>query len=912
MLDYEPYVLTVFQTDAEWTRNRSQGNDPFRTVRDDIDDSCRKYRDRVAENFQRLQKSWELSSELRKELDPTLFTAHHFSIFGIADQLSMALFDDFDPCHAIAAEMKTGLADLTIAMCPKGFNSIGLASAKELLQLDPMETPLLAFTKLKLDGVGILAAGTEFQKSVFDVMASKINGAIHSPVNRDINCGRFVLLDLLGSEEVGLLMLTNNYSCAMSAVFACRSIRYNELSNFKSLNFERVFCREDLSVAQNHVFSGSRTILGVRAQETGPIGDVSKVFGKVTGQCRITVPAGHIDNALEDVGRLESDTISPVLEDVDVQFVSVGSDDFVINFGQQDESKAGRVVETKHAIHFVAKLIEALQSSQNGKEWRNVVEMITDLQVPVPRTILSDCRAAEGHSANVLTILNTIRRATLFELASLRQTTRTKGVPVVLRRMIEHLYQTVVLRLTDPLSWESMLDSIDVLRVFYEFLTETKMHPTVDPFHFMSNSSVDEIAEILTALDSIISHRVAKPFSLFSDMALDYRGGLQQLVYASSAMTMLGSLLWQGFVGNDNVDRKTRIGLATRIQIAPGLTVKFYVNVTNPLAVIKADVPHILDIATYPDFFHEVAHLIFDSIKRRDWKLESLDERSDEFQGEVFAHFFTLRHLFEGDSDLFVTHYLNTFFTQEYGDGYSAKQQTDDLLFKLSAVFDQMFVASAIQDWAVGGFTNTPDLSDMAFRSSLQRYSRFFRDPQNRWSDFREVMTKFFEKRFKRTRKAFQQNSNRFLKSIRNAISTIDGILNQNQELSINFEAICSVLRNYVAFLNQNDPSTLQLEEQRGMPFFDVSRKCDFFLHRLVDGEKKAEITFPTDRNPPSHFLVDIGAGGSTNKFCVIPSARAARMSLQCQSIKKIWSCAAKLRRDKFAELASQFGPECS
>jgi hypothetical protein len=719
------------------------------------------------------------------------------------------------------------------------------------------------------------------------------------------------LLELLGSEEVGLLMLSNNYTACMSAVFSARSIRYRDLPDLEKIDFAKLFGRDKVSVEFNHVFSGSRTTLGVRCVESSPIGYVDKVTGNISGASRIRVPAGHIMNALNDFQGI-ANGCSLVPQDQGTQFVTVGSEDLVLDFGQQDYSTAGRVVQTKEALTYVAKLITKMQSSPPDKEWRNVSEMITDLHVPVPRKVLEACLAENGHSANVLTILNNIRLNPLFKLDDLRGTTCTKGVPVVLRRILEHFYQTVVLRLTDPLSWESMLDSLDTLRVFYDFLTDVKPSEPTSRLRIMSNQDVDEIAEIVAALDSVISHRVAKPFSTNSDMALDYRGGLQQLVYASSAMTMIGSILWQAFFPIKGCQEKERIGLATRIQIGPGLNVKYYGNVTRPLAVIKADVPHILDIATYPDFFHEVAHLIFDSIKQNTWKPHSLSSRSDELLGEVFAHFLTLRLVFKSDQGLFGVHQINSFFTQIYGDGSTEDEQDDDLLFSLSAVFDQIFVAMAFDDWVGSDTKKPPDLSDAAFRSCLKKFARYFKDRNDRWNCFTEVMVRFFAKRFRRTRKDFQKHSSRFECSIKTAVSTIEKMFRENTELASDFRDMCSVLRNYVAFLNQNNVEKWQIKENDQEPFFDVSRNCDFFLHRKVMGDRMTQVIFPKDRLPPAFFLVNVGAGGSTTRYCVIPRARAERMSLQCASIKEMWNHASKLRRDKFAELAPQFFPSGS
>lgn len=922
MVDYEPYVLTLFQTDAEWTRKRSKEGDPFALARQVIDQGCIKYRLGVSERFERIEKTWKLPDVLNEKLDECLYKPQHFSIFGMADQLSMVLFDDFDPCHAIAAEIETGLADLAIAMCPKiestrletakGLKRTkGLETAKELLQSEPSETPLFAFTKFKLDGAGTLAGGIEFQEKVFQRMADNISNAVEISMRDEASIFRFALLELLGSEEVGLLMLSNNYTACMSAVFSARSIQYRDLPGFEEIDFAKLFGRGGVSVAFNHVFSGSRTTLGVRCGESSPIGDVDKVIGNISGASRIRVPAGHIMNALSDFQSI-ANVSSLVPQDQGKQFVTVGSEDLVLDFGQQDYSTAGRIVQTKEALTYVANLIAKMQSSPNDKAWRNVTEMITDLQVPVPRKVLEACLAEDGHSANVLTILNNIRLNPLFELLKLRNITCTKGVPVVLRRILEHFYQTVGLRLTDPLSWESILDSIDILRVFYDFLTDVKPSELFNRFRIMSNQDVDEIAEIVAALDSVISHRVAKPFSANSDMALDYRGGLQQLVYASSAMTMFGSILWQAFFPVKGCQEKERVGLATRIQIGPGLNVKYYVNVNRPLAVIKADVPHILDIATYPDFFHEVAHLIFDSIKQNTWKPHSLSYRSDELLGEIFAHFLTLRLVFKSDHGLFGVHQINSFFTQIYGDGSTEDEQDDDLLFSLSAVFDQVFVAMAFDDWVGSGFKNRPDLSDDAFEACLKKFARYFKDRNDRWNSFSKVMVSFFVKRFRRTRKDFQKHSSRFECSINIAVSTIEKMFRENEELASEFGEMCSVLRNYVAFLNQNNVANWQVKENDQMPFFDVKNNCDFFLHREVMGDRKTQVYFPKDRLPPAFFLVNVGAGGSTTRYCVIPKARAERMSLQCASIKKMWNLAAKLRRDKFAELATQFFPSDS
>jgi hypothetical protein len=291
-------------------------------------------------------------------------------------------------------------------------------------------------------------------------------------------------------------------------------------------------------------------------------------------------------------------------------------------------------------------------------------------------------------------------------MRDLHKYTGRSGLPDKLRQTIEGLYQMFFTVLADPLRFDMVLDLYDAFAALHRILTrvlwkEMEPRPPWETrLRMLDRVRVHQIAEFVEAVEDALRHRIAKLYTSEGplDMAVDFRGGLNQVLLAASA-SMLCSLglyrrclvepILKQSAGSEYDPREAHgiIGVVSKVSLLPGLAATpvllGYEAIGMPqLAFFRADVPHYLHVASHADYLHEAGHLVFRNVFTPDappefqcphferlWglRLSSRLEDQREFRavsrrlGEVFATFFGHVFLFGSECTTSMLHHMSLF-----------------------------------------------------------------------------------------------------------------------------------------------------------------------------------------------------------------------------------------------------------
>ena len=153
---------------------------------------CAKYRNDIDRNARDFTQANRLRAEESVSVADYLFEPVCYLPFGHADSLSIVLLDDIDPIHYLTSDIRTTVEEVCLALCPKveSFYAGGtdgvLCDLHTLLSIKtkprrhkggtvalslehPFQraTPLLIFSKLKVDGLIAVGPSLLFQQVLF-------------------------------------------------------------------------------------------------------------------------------------------------------------------------------------------------------------------------------------------------------------------------------------------------------------------------------------------------------------------------------------------------------------------------------------------------------------------------------------------------------------------------------------------------------------------------------------------------------------------------------------------------------------------------------------------------------------------------------------------------------------------------
>ena len=505
----------------------------------------------------------------------------------------------------------------------------------------------------------------------------------------------------------------------------------------------------------NHLFRWTTSSILVSPRMIRDGSHDQECSGKASGEIRVQVAAGHRERArdgvISQVGGLEQKL------DGDWDSFPVGEDDLVVPI-VGDTATAPDANRRWVPIGDVLKCwrectARSIAECQSDDRFtgRHFVEMRVDVEVPVPQ-LPPEVKRENGppkgfesepeHYAVLVDVLIRVQEklcpplhpdaaATAESVDKLPLNTpdlyhwqRRVGLPVKLRQTIESLYQMFFAVLADSYRFDLVLDLYDVLASLHRLIT----HTLADEIRLKDNTGIGgescqasslpildvhcvrQIELLVSAIENALQHRIAKVFPVGNplDMAIDFRGGLNQMILAAGAPMLCSVGLFRRCIVEPELEQlldygtdskwlprpRTTVGVVSRISLLSGmacqpLQMELLTGPYPRLAHYEVDVPHVLDIPSYADYFHEAGHLVFDSLFREKvpigfrgtpveprwadlgplWKMRvsQREDDRDEFcakrllLGEIFALLFGHVFVFGSDRDTALRYHAMAF-----------------------------------------------------------------------------------------------------------------------------------------------------------------------------------------------------------------------------------------------------------
>jgi len=428
---------------------------------------------------------------------------------------------------------------------------------------------------------------------------------------------------------------------------------------------------ESDSMGRNHLFAATYTCLGVnrRAFERP---DKSVIHGVAEVYARVNVNPGHF-KAVEDGTRLALDSFSdnPELQVAEIdqswrQFhrFMVGRYDYDFSLAWGGKERYAPI-PIKVFFRRTASMMELFTEVSKESGETGVMDVSSGMVIPFPRWEGEEGLlrgVAKGHRP-LIPALAMIRDA-LFTpprdkprraedaerepetlcVETLREAMQRLGVPSPLRGTIEYMYGNYAKCLADPLFFEGVLDLYDTFRELHWTVTEF-LPGEQDRFReelpgpkgrrgalsdgFFDSDMVDALGDFVDALQNAATHRISvRPSMEMCDWAIDFRGGLNQLVAAADVPLKCGIGLWKycrrSEFGRNRVHpspstppKGHRVGAVTRLTFHLNVGcrhVRFLPEHPRPMVQLDVNVAHIFNPAKSVEYLHEAAHLILEAL----------------------------------------------------------------------------------------------------------------------------------------------------------------------------------------------------------------------------------------------------------------------------------------------------------
>ncbi|MEZ6033193.1 MAG: hypothetical protein R3C17_08885 [Planctomycetaceae bacterium] len=539
--------------------------------------------------------------------------------------------------------------------------------------------PLLVYAKLKFDALCQVGFGLLFQECAYEVIQSTIARTLQRL--RDdlptVECGcgymqasdidnvSVAIIDLQGPEELGVMVFCSNYSVGMTVIADMRQLTYsslfaagecgvlfNEAVNSSNLFSWLTKIHASLGkstqldgIRDNHIFRWTRTSLAVSpfAMFEKTSRSRKNCHGVMAARTELQIPPGH--NRMAERSAYQC-TISEAMlcEYHKKHIVQIPVGDIDLE-SEPVRDSASSLVTTGAVIDRAHSLREKFGLKGTPERGRNVIDWRTFVSIPIMVADSSaDSEAESRHCPLFTEALPEVQRR-LFESSSstsipsdgklsrrsrldrvlLHERMRTYGVPPVLRRTIECLFQDFSMLLGDYLAFDCVIDLYDAFASLHATLTEhlprvrarelgTRWQSTVP---LLDASRIEHLSRYVGALKIALDHRMAHALkdSSYRDMEIELRGGLNQIIAAADVPLKCGLGLLRQFTPRPLAsERRETVGGITAISIMPGMTsfpLDLGVESHCQLCFIEADVAHVLHVGSFCDYLHEAAHLIF-------------------------------------------------------------------------------------------------------------------------------------------------------------------------------------------------------------------------------------------------------------------------------------------------------------
>ncbi len=881
------------------------------------------------------------------------------------------------------------------------------------------ETPLLVFTKFKMHGLGVLGNGLLFQHLLYKAMVSKIRQTVADLNNTtetsgplqdlminktDINSLKCSLLDLQGSEEVGTLMFCRNYSVAITLVAALRTLTFGDVfidtashhiindSEIHHLIVQYSKGSQDAqsstlnALKSNHVFRWTHSLLAT-SPEACFDPEAPNCRGYVVASPEFIVSPGHHAVVNKELMRGGKDTKEIQIDDK-YYYYQVGTSDLTFSYTSGDNKSPPPLVTISSVLFLTSKNRQTFAPNENAKFLgRHVVDMATNLTVPIPKMLKHNSGAEvkiqplfsqinDSSHYPSLEILREIQERLCYNkppypsdtkskklgrlnIPRLKEIPRTYGVPVSLRRSIEFLYQNFAILIADPFLFDIVLDLYDTFATLHAVLTEhLPVQLQSEALNSIDEKRVKQLALLVDAIHNALTHRMlrAYPEVGFRDMAIDYRGGLNQIMHTADVSIKCGlGLLRKYAMPKDEGKHRDIVGSLTRISYIPGIrccALHLGTEHKARLSFFEVDVPHILHVTSYCDNLHETFHLICDALlnnplyaisKFKKLRLSNpvLDDRLNEIFANLMSHVF----IFDNEVDKFLYYHISNYSRTLISEGHDSCESLfsfTEFMVRLFLVVDAIPVENKKPwNWPKTWIRRSDD-----FRCVLKRFEKMIHEygplysgydslwngPQGHlsrkyclkhfkavypklakympvlWADVIKIYVEYLEDTSDGTYKhPSQKLENDILTSLKDGTPLIRFFYPNPQQQS----KLAKFSGNPTEYIELDPLLVICKFLKLNLPARDEWKGKAIHLYRSGKGRKvdyPEELPFYKTKNQPWYeFQIDKGLAAM---FCPVPFARRERLKKQIVILKQFWDISSCLRARRLVEIIHDNWPE--
>lgn len=622
---------------------------------------------------------------------------------------------------------------------------------------------------------------------------------------------------------------------------------------------------------------------------------------------------------------------------------------------------------------------------------RDVVDFNSLLTIPIPRMITEDGQNLlfpydlTGHTACLSSTLLEIQRRLcmpdkelrdkkcergiphlgMLDIQELKNQSRKIGIPLSLRRSIEHLYQNFAIVIADPFLFDVVLDIYDTFATLHRLLTEflpdsikaVRHKYGKDVIPLLDRNRTDQLSMLVEALQNALMHRMAKAYPEVSirDMAIDFRGGMNQILLAADAPVKCGIGLVRDYhyhseklqpdvksneqQGKGKFLRHSEIGVLVKIGASPGAgiySLSFGAEEHVKLGFFVMDVPHVLHVDSYCETMHEAFHLIFDDIQRRG-KANIVDENTAgkamyERLAEVFASALSQLFVFGNDVKTFLYCSLISYCRNPTSMGHNNSMTVvrfTEHMIRLFLATDRIAGKNRTEVWewpeesdckpwpspgSLRSFRRTPkdiDKDVARFKDMVKKVGPFFSDyarlfEQSGKTAVWEYCSKQFRAVYTRTFPYMQQlwtniidvyqlyyykKLSKYPKYFRS-----EGFLDHTESMILQGKPIISALH------CDEDASVdpLIVASQVLHSHLRTIREAENCRIHLERTPSKLQVCYPAGKLPWYSFQVD---KWSTSMFSPVPSSRRDRLRKQIATLKTLWGVSSTLRAHRLTAI---------
>jgi len=599
--------------------------------------------------------------------------------------------ESVDSLQTIAATANTTVEELCFAVCPEVASLYSstekapdwLLDAHELIRemrlgLEMPPTPkttvwpnsdqdhIILFSRLKLHTIATIGAAGWLERSLYKAVLLRIFEVVEALKENpgmlvgpgDVASLKVSLVNMMGQEELGIVIKCRNINVARACQSAARQVRLKEIvqafgddtsqknawmglddQDWVTRKFSCIDKMSDVDLKPDpevkfdtkleqfsgncHVFRWSKSSAYLAAgMLLRPEKDVPRVTGYVSAFSDLNICVGHEGNVLELLRELKDEVVSktpPPAEELDFsrcEFQKLGYADASLNLKTVSYNEAEHCIKLSNFVVIIRNLLETIAGGGNNSsawnEVRSVVGVITQLCVPTEN--IPEIVGSAGHN-NVLEHLLPKLRLALFgdidanypgdgPLDEFRLEAAIRKVvgPVLGCRSLCFLFRNFSHTLSNPYVFDTVLDLYDAMATLHSIITNGLGKSF--GAQKLDWDRLVALTKITEALHNTVVQRMYRAFpeQVYREMSIDVRTSVNQLMMGADAVTKVASgfIRYYAFPPDTNpgvpiASDRNRVGVISRVTYDMGIMV----------VQRKLGVEHVGRLAT---IYYDVAH----------------------------------------------------------------------------------------------------------------------------------------------------------------------------------------------------------------------------------------------------------------------------------------------------------------